>query len=56
MEELKEGIIKNYNEILIGKTPVVRNAIYYFSQKFIYCWFDPVKKENNSNFNEILHK
>ena len=27
LEELKEGVVKNLNEILNGKTPVVRNAI-----------------------------
>ena len=37
LEELKEGIVKNWNEILIGKTPVLRNTIYYFSQKWVFA-------------------
>ena len=35
LEELKKKV-KIYNEILIGKTPAVRNAIYYLSQKLIF--------------------
>ena len=49
MEELKASKVKNLNLILIGKTPVVRNAIYY-------CCFDPLKKEQISYFNEISLK
>ena len=36
LEEFKEGIVINWNEILIGKTPVVRNAMYYLSQKLFF--------------------
>ena len=32
LEEIGEGIIKKFNKILIGKTHVNRNAIYYFYQ------------------------
>ena len=32
LEEIREGIIKKFNKIFIGKTPVERNAIYYFYQ------------------------
>ena len=43
LEEIGEGIIKKLNKILIGKTPVNRNAIYYFYQNLCLlvvftCW------------------
>ena len=43
LEEIKEGIIKKLNKIIIGKTPVVRNAIYYFYLNLfllvvLTCW------------------
>ena len=42
-EEIWEGIIKKLNKILIDKTPVKRNAIYYFYQNLyllavLTCW------------------
>ena len=30
MEDIRKGIIKKINKILIGKPPVERNDIYYF--------------------------
>ena len=43
LEEMREGIIKKLNKIIIGKTPVERNAIYYFNQNLfllvvLTCW------------------
>ena len=43
LEEIGFNIIKNLNKILIGKTPVNRNAIYYFYQNLflivvLTCW------------------
>ena len=42
LEEIREGIIKKFNKILIGKTPVERNAICYFYQNLfllvLTCW------------------
>ena len=32
LEEIRDGIIKRINKILIGKTPVERNTIYYLYQ------------------------
>ena len=32
LEEIRKAIIKKLNKILIGKTPVERNADYYFFQ------------------------
>ena len=58
MEELKEGIVKNKNEILCGKTTVVQNAIYFFSHKLFFFSgsFEPLKKEQIKIFNENLLK
>ena len=47
LEELKEGIAKNWNKILIGKTPVVRNAIYFFLSKGFFLVFQVLKKGPN---------
>ena len=38
LEGLKEGIVQNWNEIIIGKTPVLQNAIYYFSQMLVFLF------------------
>ena len=44
-------------QILNGKTPVKRNAMYYFLSKFgSTCFFDLLKKEYISNFSEISLK
>ena len=57
MEEIREGFIKKNNKILIGKTCVKRNYIYYFYQFFcFFVCFDLLKKERSSNFNEISLK
>ena len=43
LEEIRKGIIKKLNKILIGKTPVKRNAFYYSYQNLflhvvLTCW------------------
>ena len=52
----KKGIVNNLNEILIGKTPAVRKAIYFFSQSGFLLLFLFPEKGKKSNFNKISFK
>ena len=46
LEEVNKGIVNNYYEILIGKTPVVRNAVKYFFKKFFLVVLTAEKRSN----------
>ena len=51
LEEFQQGVVINWNEILIGKTPVVRNAMYYLSQKlFFFLLFWAAEKRTYFTF------
>ena len=39
LEDLKEGLVNNLYSIRFGKTPVVRNANYYTSEKILFRFF-----------------
>ena len=54
LEEIGEGIIKKFDKIIIGKTFLDRNAIYYFYQNWfllvLTCW-----KRNTFQISMKLH-
>ena len=56
MEELKEGIVKKLNKIVIEKICVVKNAMFNFSEVVFPGVFETLKKELISNFNGISQR